>query len=379
MGKHRKRKHRRPLQVSRRVALVSAGLLVPLSGGAVVLAATSAPGRLVTRAARPRAASPHRTAVRSSSRPPRSGDAVPAASLLPSTPPPSASPVPPHVSRPGFAPYADVLSWPPPYVSKAVKTYTMGFVVAAGGGCSAAWDGLSPVDSDAAARRLKDVPGKVILSFGGPDGMELAQSCDSAGALAGQYRKAIAATAPAGLDFYLDEAAVSDTDAVERRTSALAHVLESGGRHALPMSITLPLHRTGLSSDALGALRAALDGGLRVSIVNLVPADGAGQSLIASATAAHGQLMRLWHAGDSATWRRMGVTPIIGVVAVGAQFRPADARQVVAWATAHGLGRLSMWSAARDTPCTVDTSVANDTCSGLDEDRGAFAKIFQND
>jgi chitinase len=73
----------------------------------------------------------------------------------------------------------------------------------------------------------------------------------------------------------------------------------------------------------------------------------------------------------------MGLTPIIGVAGVGTPFRPSDAQQVITWATAHGLGRLSMWSVTRDTPCTVDTAVTRDTCSGLDEDGGVFTKIFE--
>jgi hypothetical protein len=142
------------------------------------------------------------------------------------------------------------------------------------------------------------------------------------------------------------------------------------------LSVTLPLHRSGLAASALDALRSAAAGGVDVSIVNLVPADGAGQSVTASATAAHAQLARLYHLDDARAWQRMGITPTIGVAGVGAQFRPSDARQLLAWATARGLGRLSMWTVTRDTPCTPDTSVAGDTCSGLDEDAGAFTKIF---
>ncbi|GAB2823908.1 hypothetical protein GCM10027176_30490 [Actinoallomurus bryophytorum] len=268
-----------------------------------------------------------------------------------------------------------MLAWPPLNLAKTeahVKDFTMGFV-SAGSGCSAAWGGMSPVDAAFALHRIKDVPGKVVLSFGGPHGVELAQSCGKVGDLVKQYRRAIDATDPAGLDFYLTDGALADTASVQRRTEALARVQRDDGGRSL--SITLPLHRSGLSAQALAALRSAADGGVQVSIVNLVPADGAGQSVTASAGVAHGQLQRLYRQGD--VWQRMGLTPIIGVAGVGAQFRPTDADQVMTWATAHGLGRLSMWSVTRDTPCTDTTSVTSDTCSGLDEDAGVFTKIFQ--
>jgi chitinase len=269
-----------------------------------------------------------------------------------------------------------VLAWPPPGLGKEhAKAYTMGFVASAGG-CSAAWDGLTPVGSDSAIHRIKDVPGEVVLAFGGPHAMELAQSCDDVDDLTAAYRKAIDLTDPSGIDFDLPEVALGDGPAMRRRIEALTRIQRDGDR---PLSLTLPLHRSGLSDAALDALRTAVGNGLRVEIVNLVPSDRVGRAVTAAAITAHAQLMRLYHQDDAQVWRRMGVTPVIGVgiAGVGAPFRPADARQLLGWAAARGLGRLSMWSLTRDAPCTVDTSVAGDTCSGLDEDAGVFAKIFQ--
>ncbi|MGI5225665.1 hypothetical protein [Actinoallomurus sp. CA-142502] len=370
MGRHRKRQRRHRRRA--RIALVAAGLLIPLTGGAVVFAATDDSGTTAAQAPRTSDGAVRRAYTHGSSHP-RSTAGASSTPTPARTPAASAAPSPPAGPRIGFAPYADVLSWPPPDLSKThAKAYTMGFV-SAGGGCSAAWGGLSAVDAAFAVHRIKDVPGKVILSFGGPHGTELAQSCESVDALVKQYRKAMDATDPAGLDFYLTDGTLSDTLSVQRRVQALARIQ----RDDLPLSITLPLHRSGLSATALSALRSAVAGGVRVSVVNLVPADGAGQSITASATAAHGQLARLYHLGDAQTWQRMGVTPIIGVAGVDAQFRPADAGQLFAWATDHALGRLSMWTVTRDNPCTADTSVSRDTCSGLDEDAGVFTKIFE--
>jgi chitinase len=98
--------------------------------------------------------------------------------------------------------------------------------------------------------------------------------------------------------------------------------------------------------------------------------------VLAAATAAHGQLQRLYHQDADTVWRRMGVAPVIGVAANGAGFQSPDAQQVRTWAAGHRLGRLSMWSITRDTPCTADTTAQNDTCSGLDEDPGVFSKIL---
>ena len=104
---------------------------------------------------------------------------------------------------------------------------------------------------------------------------------------------------------------------MQRRTEALARLRHDDRGRSL--SITLPLHRSGLSAQALAALRACPTAGSQVSIVNLVPADGAGPSVSASATAAHGQLQRIYRQDD--VWRRMGLRRI-GVAGVGAAFRP---------------------------------------------------------
>lgn len=376
MGRHRKRRPRHPRQVSRGIALISVGVLLPLTGGAVVYAATNGPVRPSGRSPsgdgpQPRTA----TATRSHVRPPTGAAAS-------STPLPRTSGAPPAqwTSSPlpsiGFAPYADVLTWPPLDLAKEhAKAYTMGFVASAGG-CSAAWGGLSPVDSAFAVHRIKDVPGKVILAFGGPHADELAQSCDDVDDLVAEYRKAIDVVHPVAIDFYLPEVALGDTAAMRRRIEALTRLQREDDR---PLSLTLPVYRSGLSGAALGALRTAEAAGLHVAIVNLVPGDPSGPPVTAAATVAHGQLAKLYRLGDAQVWRRMGITPVIGVgLGASAPFRPADARQLVSWATARGLGRLSMWSVTRDTPCTLGTSVGGDTCSGLDEDTGAFAKIFQD-
>jgi hypothetical protein len=373
VGRHRKRRGRR---VGRRIALVSAGLLIPVTGGAVVYAATDDAGRPAPGPPRDGSGSKHRAPEAGILRAPRPATAGPSVAASPSHHAPTAAPRPavPAGPRIRFAPYADVLAWPPLNLTKIPgggRDYTMGFV-ADGGGCSAEWGGLSPVSAAFALSRLKTVPGRVIVAFGGPHGTELAQSCD-ADALLKQYRAVLAATHPAGLDFYLSDAALTDTASVQRRTQVLARIERDGGP---PVTITLPLHASGLSAAALGVLRSTTADGVPVAIVNLVPADGAGQSLIESATAAHGQLRHLFGGSDAQAWQRMGITPIIGVDS-GAEFRPADAAQLVSWAAERGLGRLSMWSVTRDTPCTVDTSVTVDTCSGLDEDAGAFTKILQ--
>lgn len=380
MGRHRKQ-HRPSHRLGRRIALLSAGLLFPGMCGAAVFAATGAPRERAVPSAGSHAASRPKTAMRgmAGARPYATGTRRPTGSVSSAAPAAGTTASPAPTPRITFAPYADVLTWPPLDLAgtaerTGVRDYTLGFV-AAGLGCTATWGGLSPIDDPVVRKRIEEVPGEIIVSFGGPHGTELAQNCADVDDLTARYRDVLKATETHRIDFYLTDAALADGASIGRRTRALARLQHDDPR--LQVSFTLPLHRSGLAGDALGALRSAATGGLDVSVVDLLPTGGTAQSIIASATAAHGQLQGLYRENPAQTWQHMGVVPVIGVAPTGATFQSPDARQLRDWADAHGLARLSMWSITRDTPCASDITVKNDTCSGLDEDAGVFSKIFQ--
>ncbi|MCO6011191.1 hypothetical protein NE236_40185 [Actinoallomurus purpureus] len=379
MGRHRKR--RASPRLSRRIALLSAGLLIPGTGGAAVLAATAhldehavPSARSHSAASRPGAAMTEIPGTRS-----RTTTARPTSAAAPATAAPDTTASAAPAAAIPFAPYADVLTWPPLDFAKTsartgVRDYTLGFV-AAGDGCTATWGGMTPINDPVIRKRIKKVPGETIVSFGGPHATELARSCTDVAALSERYRSALTTAGTEQIDFYLTDAALGDGTSAGRRIQALARLRHDHPR--LRVSFTLPLHRSGLAGAALATLRSAMAAGVDVSIVDLLPAGGPGPTLIASAAAAHGQLQRLYRQDADTVWRRMGITPVIGVTDTGAGFQSADARQIRDWADARHLGRLSMWSITRDTPCTPDTTARNDTCSGLDEDAGVFSRIFQ--
>ncbi len=378
MGKHRKRR-RAPRRIGR-LALVSTVLLVPLTGGAAVFAATGHVGRLSEPSALSRVRHRHAT-DRTTGSPSAPRPAVPRTSVSPprtAAATPGASPPAPAGPRIGFSPYADVLAWPPLDLRATadkthVKDFTLGFVDA-GGECTATWGGLTALTDALARHLLKDAPGKVIVAFGGPHGSELAQFCTDVGDLADRYEKTLEDSDADGIDFFLSDQVLADHAANARRTQALVRLRQD--HPDVPISITVPINGSGLSDDALSVLRASASAGLGISVVNVVATEAGGQPLIAAATAAHGQLQRLYHENDAQAWQHMGVTPVIGVSGKDKSFQPPDAEQVLGWAKAHALGRLSMWSITRDVPCTIDTTAANDTCSGLDEEAGAFSKVF---
>ncbi|MCA1657643.1 MAG: cellulose binding domain-containing protein, partial [Actinobacteria bacterium] len=107
--------------------------------------------------------------------------------------------VPPGPGTGFFAPYADVTLWPPidlPATATAsgVKSFTLAFIVNGSGTCQASWGGvmaLADGPSASSVAQLRAQGGDVIVSFGGANGVELAQSCTTATALANQYQSVI--------------------------------------------------------------------------------------------------------------------------------------------------------------------------------------------
>lgn len=97
-----------------------------------------------------------------------------------------------------------------------------------------------------------------------------------------------------------------------------------------------------------------------------------------AAEAAHDQVADVFGLSDMKAWRALHITVMIGVNDVaGETFTLADAASLRAFARSEGAGALSLWAAFRDLPCTdEDTSKASDTCSGVEQEAGAFAKAL---
>ncbi|MFF1922098.1 hypothetical protein ACFVW8_16195 [Streptomyces sp. NPDC058221] len=141
----------------------------------------------------------------------------------------------------------------------------------------------------------------------------------------------------------------------------------------------------GLESSGTAVLDAAVAQGVDVSAVNIMAMnystsqDGdMGDYAQQAAEAAHGQIADVLGLSDKKAWQALHITAMIGVNDVaGETFTLADAVSLRTFARSRGVGALSLWAAFRDRPCTdEDNSKASDTCSGVDQGTGAFAKAL---
>jgi hypothetical protein len=251
--------------------------------------------------------------------------------------------------------------------------------------------GVKPLDSQFLLSDITDLRaqgGDVIVSFGGQNPTELALVPGDVPTLQAQYQAVIDAYSLTAIDFDIEEAAIKDAHSVDRRNAAIAGLqsaAQAGGRD-LAVSYTLPVDPAGLTAEGLAVLRNAVKRGVNVALVNImtmdfdegsVPPDRMGATAIQATRAVFGQLQNLL---SGASWATIGVTPMIGVNDIVKEvFTLQDAHDLLAFARQNGLGRLAMWEVNRDKSCPPNgpSGVAQNTCSGVDQQPFDFTNIFK--
>lgn len=290
----------------------------------------------------------------------------------------------------GFAPYVDTSLYPTfdlvaSATATGVKDYNLAFVTD-GGGCTPKWGGVTDLASDAVAAQigaLRAKGGDVRVSFGGAAGSELATTCSSADALATAYGKVVDAYDLTKVDFDVEGGALPDTAANTRRAQAIAKLQRQ--HPDLDVSFTLPVMPEGLTQAGVDLLSNAKQNNVDIATVNIMamdygPAYSADMGTYAeqAATATQAQVKSVLGLSETAAWKAVAVTPMIGVNDVTTEiFKVDDATQLVNFARSKGLGWLSMWSATRDKQCSGGAkNYADATCSSILQDQYAFSKAF---
>jgi hypothetical protein len=141
----------------------------------------------------------------------------------------------------------------------------------------------------------------------------------------------------------------------------------------------------GLTQPGVDLLADAKRNGVKIATVNIMAMDygpaysgDMGTYAEQAATATQAQVKSVLGLSDSAAWKTVAVTPMIGVNDVTTEiFKVDDAIQLVKFAQSKGLGWLSMWSATRDKACAGGPKPSADaTCSSIDQAQNAFSKAF---
>ena len=311
-------------------------------------------------------------------------------------------------ANPWFAAYVDVTATPSfafdSLGSTSTKDAVLSFIVSSTADpCVPSWgthytlaEASGALDLDRRIARLQQQGGTVAVSFGGQRNEELAVGCTDESKLKAAYAAVVDRYKVSTIDLDLEGDGLVDKQANARRAAVIAQLQQerrSGGRN-LAVWVTLPVGPGGMTQDATDAIATLLAAKVDLAGVNLMTMDygtsrPAKQSMASvsedAMTAAQRQLGVLYdraglHQNDSTLWSKLGATPMIGQNdSQDEVFSLRDASAFDAWATSHGLGRMSMWSANRDHTCGsnyVDTVVVSTACSGVDQGKQTFAGVL---
>ncbi|MFE9767828.1 chitinase [Streptomyces sp. NPDC005808] len=299
----------------------------------------------------------------------------------------ASSPAQSESSSTSYTPYVSATDASATDSAGSPTAYNLAFVISDGSDCTPTWNGTDAIDDSAVKSRisaLTESGADVRVSFGGASGKELAETCDSASALAAAYGAALDAAGSNQADFDIEGDALTDSASVALRSEAIALLQKE--RTGLQVSFTLPVMPSGLDADSLALLESANDNSVAVSTVNIMTMnygssyDGdMGDYAITSAKAAHTQLADVFGLSSEDAWHGLALTSMIGVNDVADEtFTLSDAAQVRTFAAEQGVAWVSLWSTFRDQQCEDDS--ANDDaatdCSGVEQSAGAFAKAL---
>ena len=313
-------------------------------------------------------------------------------------------------SKPWFAPYVDVTATPTFAFDQMGGTNhdaVLSFIVSSSSdACTPSWGNtytLSQADSSLDLKRriarLQQQGGSVAVSFGGYDNSELAVKCTDPDKLLTAYRSVINEYDLTTIDLDIENSALTNTDASARRATVLAKLQAERRSQGKKLAIwaTLPTSTQGLSQDGTSTVSQLLAKKVDLAGINAMTMDfgssrKSNQSMTAASESAltqtHRQLGILYdragtHLNSATLWSKIGITPMIGQNDDEDEvFGLNDAKSLNQFASSHGAGRMSMWSANRDLVCGsnyINTKVASDSCSGVKQNKGEFAQTLAID
>lgn len=283
-----------------------------------------------------------------------------------------------------LAPYVDALEFPkrglPAVQTPGISALRLGFVTRGNGACTPSWEGSVPIGGLAEEARwaaYRAAGGRLIVSFGGADGIDLARTCADPAQLAAVWEDVIQRTGAVGIDLDVEGASLADAAAAPRRPAALALLSAWAAQtgRALSITLTLPADTDGLTPPGLALVNAAAAANVPVTLVNAMTMDFGGRGddlrrVLASARAVHRQV-----AGG---WGHLMLTVLIGTSDIrGESLSLASARKVAGFARRVGVGALGFWSLARDRPCRRKSPPGAPACHGVDAPAGAFTRALR--
>jgi hypothetical protein len=287
-----------------------------------------------------------------------------------------------------FAPYVDACAFPTPSLTEMNKEseqkfFTLAFITA-DQNKKASWAGVIPLETQHMLdqiRQIRNGGGDVSISFGGANGIELAEAINDIDLLVEEYSRVIDMYSLTRIDFDIEGAAVGHTKSVDIRNQAITRL--NAKYPTLQITYCLPVLPIGLTlSGELLARNAKKNNtkicswnGMSMDFGDSAAQDPEGRMATYVITSAENLRKQVLSAGIQNP--SIGLIPMIGVNDVQSEvFRISDARKTYEFfKKTPWMSYVGFWSVNRDRP--GDNTGANPFDSGIEQHPYDFTKTFQ--
>ena len=280
---------------------------------------------------------------------------------------PTAATGSPAAARPAFGAYLDVSVKRPDLAAVAkeagLKHVNLSFALALNGQCEPGWGGNETLDAlKPEVEAFRAAGGSVSVATGGAVGSYLENACATPGDLAGAYMKLMDAYGTNLLDVDIEQ-----NVQIDKVIGALGLLQRDRGTD---ITLTLPTELEGLGPGQLNLVKKAAATKLNVTVnimdMNLDTRGDFGTAMVKAAQTVLAQLRKVYPNDTKAEqYRRLGITMMIGRNDTGPITQLDDSQTVLEWAKTNGVGRLGIWSLARDFGTCPGQREAQPECSGI--------------
>lgn len=239
------------------------------------------------------------------------------------------------------------------------------------------------------ARNYVAAGGKLLISFGGADGVYAEIACRNDDQLFSLMENVMNEANTRRFDFDIEGHQLKNVEGTARRARVLARL--QAKYPDLYVSFSLPAWLLGLDSNAMNLLNTTVAAGVRIDMVNvmtqsfgrdnlrtMVPSSTVGEASVMAVRAVANQMTSVFrNKTQGQIYAMMGITPMIGKNDDGATFTLDDARMVANFAKQNGLGMISYWSFQRDRAQSYSGSTNLSSYSGVAQGDFQFYNIFK--
>jgi hypothetical protein len=286
------------------------------------------------------------------------------------------------------APY-EYLGWgdpqPPADVIAATGLHdlTLAFILAHKG-CHPEWDGARPLlgGSDAAAiAAVRGAGGDVDVSFGGWSGSKLGTACKTVAALTAAYQEVVEDYDLSAIDIDIEHTEFTNKAVRQRVIEALAGLQSEDP--SLEISVTFGTDETGPDATGRSMIDQAAALGFQPYAWTVMPfdfdapVDDMGTVSIQAAEGLEADVASAYGEPATEAYAHIGISSMNGETDESDEtVSLADFQQILVFAEAERLARLTFWAVNRDRPCTGGLTLQAGSCSGIDQAEYAFTDLL---